>query len=383
MEGEDTRKGPDLIEKDDEVLQHRKDTKEDEDIEYNIQQISKAGDLSPRHTNSLKYGARKVYARCTALERLELWEELEELARSEHYSWVVGGILVNQEFQDILPTSKVHHLIRQGSDHASLQMICNSAEGPTIKHFRFLNFWSKHKHFKKIVEDNWCVDFIGNPFVEFQEKLKKIKKGLSSIEKKCLWRCISANSHHRRCDKKTMVTDFAMLEYIPKCLTEEENEVLIYHVLQSMSIYLLSAMNPTKKVMEQIHQIFAKFFWGRVGGVKGKYRVAWEDMCLPKEEGGIGFRRIQDINKALFTKLWWNFRISTNSLWAEYMWNKQGALYFTEGDTAQEEELEVKDFIRNKDWDVDKLRSVIYEEMVHHITTNFKARSRAVGSDKA
>ncbi|KAH0721347.1 hypothetical protein KY290_006337 [Solanum tuberosum] len=61
MEIEDIeiRKSPNLIEEDDEVLQHRKDTEEDEDIEYNIQQISKAGDLSPRHTNSLKYGARK------------------------------------------------------------------------------------------------------------------------------------------------------------------------------------------------------------------------------------------------------------------------------------------------------------------------------------
>ena len=34
------------------------------------------------------------------------------------------------------------------------------------------------------------------------------------------------------------------------------------------------------------------------------------DMFLPKEEGGIGYMQIEDINKALF------------SLWAEYMWNK-------------------------------------------------------------
>ncbi|KAH0636656.1 hypothetical protein KY289_036571 [Solanum tuberosum] len=52
-------KGPDLIEEEDEVMQHKKDTEEDEDMEYNIQHISKAGDLFPRHTNSLKYGARK------------------------------------------------------------------------------------------------------------------------------------------------------------------------------------------------------------------------------------------------------------------------------------------------------------------------------------
>ncbi|XP_049396938.1 putative pentatricopeptide repeat-containing protein At5g59200, chloroplastic [Solanum stenotomum] len=50
---------------------------------------------------------------------------------------------------------------------------------------------------------------------------------------------------------------------------------------------------------------------------------------------------------------------------------------------AQDEELEVKDFIRNNEWDVDKLRSVISEEMVQHIVMNIKARSKVDDSDKA
>ncbi|KAH0651617.1 hypothetical protein KY285_031747 [Solanum tuberosum] len=171
-----------------------------------------------------------------------------------------------------------------------------------------------------------------------------------------------------------------------------------------------------------------------MGGVKGKHWVAWGDMCLPKEEGGIEFRQIQDINKALFAKLWWNFRVSINSLWAEYMWNKyckkmhplivnssgasqvwkkmikiteevehdiwwqiksgnssfwfdnwtrQGALYFTEGELTQDEELEVKDFIINDEWNEDKLRSVISEEMVQHITMNIRPILKEGSTDKA
>jgi len=91
---------------------------------------------------------------------------------------------------------------------------------------------------------------------------------------------------------------------------------LIYHVLQSLPVYLLSAMNPPKCVIDQIHKNFAKFFWGSSSSLKGKHWVAWDDMCLPKEEGGLGFRYLHEVNNALFAKLWWNFRVSISSLWS-------------------------------------------------------------------
>ncbi|KAH0653982.1 hypothetical protein KY289_031660 [Solanum tuberosum] len=54
-----TKKGPDFIGESEKDLRHGKETEEDEDMEFNILQISKAGDLSPRHTDSLKNGATK------------------------------------------------------------------------------------------------------------------------------------------------------------------------------------------------------------------------------------------------------------------------------------------------------------------------------------
>ncbi|KAK6779470.1 hypothetical protein RDI58_021654 [Solanum bulbocastanum] len=116
-------------------------------------------------------------------------------------------------------------------------------------------------------------------------------------------------------------------------------------------------LNPPKKVLELIHQIFVKFFWGNMGGIKEKNWVAWKELCFPKAEGDLGFRSLHDVNDALFAKLWWNFRVSTKSLCAKYVWNKyckkfhpvmvassgasqfdnwtrQGALYYTEGERA-------------------------------------------------
>lgn len=47
--------------------------------------------------------------------------------------------------------------------------------------------------------------------------------------------------------------------------------ILISNALQSLPVYLLSDMNPPKSVVEQIPHIFAKFFWGRSGSVRGKH----------------------------------------------------------------------------------------------------------------
>lgn len=54
---------------------------------------------------------------------------------------------------------------------------------------------------------------------------------------------------------------------------------------------------------------------------RAKHWVAWDDTCLPKDEGGIGFRYLFDISKALFPKLWWKFRTRT-IIWSNFIWNK-------------------------------------------------------------
>lgn len=47
-----------LIEVDEKEITERKHREEDDDIEYNIQQISKTRDLSPRHISSIKNSAK-------------------------------------------------------------------------------------------------------------------------------------------------------------------------------------------------------------------------------------------------------------------------------------------------------------------------------------
>ncbi|GJX81111.1 hypothetical protein Tco_0329260 [Tanacetum coccineum] len=41
------------------------------------------------------------------------------------------------------------------------------------------------------------------------------------------------------------------------------------------------------------------FLWCHGSMRRGMAKVAWEDVCLPKEEGGIGIRRLGTFNQAL------------------------------------------------------------------------------------
>ncbi|XP_070047248.1 uncharacterized protein [Nicotiana tomentosiformis] len=182
-----------------------------------------------------------VYAKCSSLERLELWDNLYYIASDMELPWLVGGdfnvvlhedenigglpvhlpeyedfafcvnscglfdqgckgspftwwngrpnaecifkrldrIFVNFPFQNMMPTIEVGHLIRTRSDHAPLLMTYGEQVTNLVKLFKFLNFWTKHATFMDVVRQNWNVDFIGDPFLMFKHKLKKVKIALS------------------------------------------------------------------------------------------------------------------------------------------------------------------------------------------------------------
>lgn len=100
-----------------------------------------------------------------------------------------------------------------------------------------------------------------------------------------------------------------------------EKEVLITSVLQSIPIHVLSTIVPPNCVIKELHRIFVNFFWSNKSTGRSKHWASWEKICLPKEEGGLGFRSLYDVSQAKFAKLWWNFR-TQNSLWPNFMWNK-------------------------------------------------------------
>ncbi|KAL2471352.1 Uncharacterized protein Adt_39488 [Abeliophyllum distichum] len=93
---------------------------------------------------------------------------------------------------------------------------------------------------------------------------------------------------------------------------------LIRSVLSSLPLYLLQILKPPKAVLKKLESIFARFLWDSKDHTHRLHWKRWKELCLPTEEGGLGFRRLQDLVDTFSLKLWWLFR-SQRSLWAQFL----------------------------------------------------------------
>ncbi|GJU10631.1 hypothetical protein Tco_1133027 [Tanacetum coccineum] len=69
-------------------------------------------------------------------------------------------------------------------------------------------------------------------------------------------------------------------------------EKLIRFVLASMHVYWASVFILPSRLMLDLEQLMRGFLWCQGDMRKGKAKVAWEVVCLPKKEGGLGIRRL-------------------------------------------------------------------------------------------
>ncbi|KAH0650294.1 hypothetical protein KY284_030206 [Solanum tuberosum] len=79
--------------------------------------------------------------------------------------------------------------------------------------------------------------------------------------------------------------------------------------------------------------------------------------------------------------IWWQIKGGGMSFWFDN-WTKQGALYYIEEQGRGDEEIEVKNFIRNGEWDRQKLRELISAEMTEYIVESIAPNFEEGAVDK-
>ncbi|GJS53892.1 putative RNA-directed DNA polymerase [Tanacetum coccineum] len=68
-----------------------------------------------------------------------------------------------------------------------------------------------------------------------------------------------------------------------------------------------------------VEKLIRGFLWCNGEYKRGKAKVAWDDICLPKEEGGLGLRSLDVFNIALMTTHIWNIVSNKESLWVRWI----------------------------------------------------------------
>ena len=91
--------------------------------------------------------------------------------------------------------------------------------------------------------------------------------------------------------------------------------VLLKSVLSSMHVYALSFFKAPSGIISFIESILNYFFWVGNDNQKKNSWVDWNSVCLSKEVGGLGVRRIREFNNALLGKWCWRLLVEKECLW--------------------------------------------------------------------
>ncbi|PNX71762.1 cysteine-rich receptor-like protein kinase, partial [Trifolium pratense] len=101
---------------------------------------------------------------------------------------------------------------------------------------------------------------------------------------------------------------------------------LINSVLASIPLYFFSFFKAPKCILKQLVRIQRNFLWGGGSDDKKLCWVKWDQICLPKEEGGLGIKNLELFNVALLSKWKWRFLTEGEAVWSELLRFRYGHL---------------------------------------------------------
>ena len=77
---------------------------------------------------------------------------------------------------------------------------------------------------------------------------------------------------------------------------------LIAAVLESIHVYWASVFLLPTSIINEINKLLKRFPWNQGESSKGKAKVAWSDVCRPKDQGGLGLKDLKNWNEAMLEK---------------------------------------------------------------------------------
>ena len=109
-----------------------------------------------------------------------------------------------------------------------------------------------------------------------------------------------------------------MVYWSSRCLSYAGRLQLVKTVIGSITNFWCSVFRLPKTCLNTIEGMCAAFLWSGSPNTHTKAKVAWEDICQPKDEGGLGIRRLTDTSRVFALSLIWRLLTNSGSLWVAW-----------------------------------------------------------------
>ncbi|KAF9612028.1 hypothetical protein IFM89_037486 [Coptis chinensis] len=91
--------------------------------------------------------------------------------------------------------------------------------------------------------------------------------------------------------------------WIGKSLSFQGRILLVKHVLNSIPVHNMAIYRWPLAVRKECEQIIINFLWTGKSTDRKMITVAWDKVCKPRCEGGLGLKKFKDINRSMLMKL--------------------------------------------------------------------------------
>lgn len=111
-------------------------------------------------------------------------------------------------------------------------------------------------------------------------------------------------------------------------LSKVGKEILIKEVAQAVPNYTMSCFKLPDSICDELTSMVRDFWWGQKNEETKMAWVSWGKLCVPKSQGGLGFKLLKEFNLALLAKQGWKLQTESNFLAHQVL----KAKYFPESD---------------------------------------------------
>ena len=131
---------------------------------------------------------------------------------------------------------------------------------------------------------------------------------------------ITTKLKKRDCTDLVQKITARILSWTSKFLSYAGRIQLVQSVIAGIQNYWAGMFMLPKSVIKQVEMLMRRFLWS--GGIDKSHgaKVAWDTVCTPKKEGGLGFKNLNLLNTVLNLKhIWKLFSPLRESLWVKWV----------------------------------------------------------------